>query len=149
MARLKNRPKEPKRDVAISATFMVSKQFLSDILVGMAETCPEMTSWFGDENIKVERIAEDGDWLEPLSVIRIVGKYDDPKDAEGSRQRKAVIDMASIAIALHRLITYGPLSPEIKGRILTAMAENDSGHIDSEACDVIAQLAIFGEVIYG
>jgi hypothetical protein len=32
---------------------------------------------------------------------------------------------------------------------MQAMAENDCGLIDSEAADVIAQLAIFGEVVYG
>jgi hypothetical protein len=141
--------KQPARDVAISGTFMVSKQFLSNILVGMAETCPEMTSWFGDENTKIERIAEDETWLEPLSVIRIVGRYDRAKDAEGARGGRAVIDMASVAIGLQRLITYASLSADLKGCILIAMAENDCGHIDSEACDVIAQLAIFGEVVYG
>jgi hypothetical protein len=137
------------RDVGISPTFMVSKQFLSDILTGMAETCPEMTSWFGDENIDIVRVGEDEDWLKPLSVLRITGRYDRKKDDEGSRKGRTTLDFASVQIALTRLCTYQDLCVSIRGRIIAGLIDNDCGHIDSEAADVLAQLAIFGEVVYG
>lgn len=142
---------EPKRDVSISLSFAVSKQFLSNILTGMAETCPEMVSWFGDKNTKIIRIEDDKDdqtWLEPLSVYRIVGRYDHKSDEEGSRKGRFTMDMTAIADGL-RHVGNANIYPALKGRILSAMAEDDSGEIDSEACDVIAQLAIFGEVVYG
>jgi hypothetical protein len=137
-----------KRDVTIGVTFQVSKQFLSDILVCMAETCPEMTSWFGDESTDIVRIAEGEDWLTPFSVLRITGRYDGKRSAEGSRGRSTTIDFASIVVALQR-VPHADIYAALKGRIMQSLAENDCGHIDSEAADVIAQLAIFGEVVYG
>jgi hypothetical protein len=137
-----------KRDVTIGVSFQVSKQFLSDILVCMAETCPEMTSWFGDESTEIVRIAEGEDWLTPLSVLRIIGHYDKKGRDEGSRTGRAAIDFAAVVVGLQR-VPHADLYAALKGRIMQAMAENDCGHIDSEAADVIAQLAIFGELVYG
>jgi hypothetical protein len=145
---MKSKPKE-QRDVGVSATFMVSKQFLSDILAGMAETCPEMVGWFGDDKTVIERIAEGEDWLSPLSVIRITGRYDRKEHDEGTRLGKATLDFAAVQLALTRLCTYKALDDSIRGRIMLGLMDNDCGHIDSEAADVLAQLAIFGEVVYG
>lgn len=143
---------EEKRDVGVSATFMVSKQFLSDILTGMAETCPHMCSWFGDEKTNIKRVEDgrgDKTWLEPLSVLSITGTYDLKEGNEGDRGGKTTICLASVQLALCRVCVYDDLSSDIRGRILRALIDNDCGHIDSEASDVLAQLAIFGEVIYG
>lgn len=143
--------KEHKRNVDVALHFQVSKQFLSYILIGMAETCPEMLSWFGDHNTDIVRIEDDKDdktWLDPLSVIRIVGRYDRKEDEEGSRKGRATLDFAAVIMGLQR-VGSADIYPALKGRILSAMANDDSGDIDSEACDVIAQLAIFSEVVYG
>lgn len=140
---------DPKRDVNISMNVQVSKQFLADILTGMAETCPEMTGWFGDENTNIVRIKEGEDWLQPLSVLRISGRYDDKDSAEGERKGRTTIDMASVALGLSRAVVYENLNSSIRERILGGIVGDDAGEIDSEACDVIAQLAIFGEIIYG
>jgi hypothetical protein len=140
-----------KRDVTIGVSFQVSKQFLSDTLVGMAETCPEMLVWFGDEDTEIVRIEDTEpphDWLNPGSVVRITGRYDGKRSAEGSRRYKATIDFASVVVGLQR-VAHADIYAELKGRILQACADNDCGQIDSEAADVIAQLAVYGEVVYG
>lgn len=140
-----------KRNVTIATSFPVSMQFLSDVLTNFVENCPSATSWLGDENSKVVRIEDDRDdktWLEPLSVIRFTGRYDKKDQAEGERGGKTVIDLATISIGMSRALTYKDLRSDIRGAILTAIINDDAGEIDSEAADVIAQMAIFSEVVY-
>jgi hypothetical protein len=141
-----------KRDVDISASFSVSKQFLSDILTDIVENTPEILAWFGDFNdevVRIEDVIGDKTWLDPLSVVRIVGRYDHKDYREGNRIKKTTLDLASIQIGVSRALMYKNLRSDIRGRILEAVIEDSAGPIDSEAGDIIAQLAVYGEIVYG
>lgn len=41
------------------------------------------------------------------------------------------------------------IRPDLRKTILGASAVNDAGDIDSEAADVLVQIGLFGEIVYG
>lgn len=65
--------------------------------------------------------------------------------------KRVRLDVVTVANAMFR-VANDPLfnvNPTIRGHVVYALATNDAGDCDAEVCDVIAQAAAFGEIVYG
>lgn len=64
--------------------------------------------------------------------------------------KKYMVTASAIETALAKIVEGKvTMDPQIADSVLTANATNDAGDIDSVAADVIVQVALFGEIVYG
>jgi hypothetical protein len=71
-------------------------------------------------------------------------------DETGYRDEGLVLDADAVARGIGRILREDvDLDDRFRSRIAVAAAENDAGDIDAVDADVIAQVALLGEVRYG
>lgn len=130
----------------ITTTHKLSKQFLMDVLCTICE---------GGSNYWSDFVASKWEGEGPArGYTEAKMLYDDPEQDEGNRRGRFTMGLAQVAtgiqLILEKFCIEGcddkhNLAQEIKGRIATL----DAGNIDGEAADCIAQVALFGEIVYG
>lgn len=59
------------------------------------------------------------------------------------------INLDVIEKGLKALLVLDNVNPGIRSMASDAVAENDAAHIDSDAADVIVQLGLLDEIVYG
>lgn len=59
------------------------------------------------------------------------------------------VDLDVIRLGIKRALKVGSCRQDIRETILTAVASDDVGQIDAEAADVIVQLGLFDDVVFG
>lgn len=60
------------------------------------------------------------------------------------------LDYAAIRNGIERVLSPGfSVNPTVRGYVMRAVCEDDAGHIDGDAADVIVQAACFNEIVYG
>lgn len=71
-------------------------------------------------------------------------------DEDGYREQGLDLDLDAVARGLGR-IKRGEIgiNDRLRAVIMLADADNDAGEIDADAADVIAQIALLGEIRYG
>ena len=63
---------------------------------------------------------------------------------------KVMVNIPSIVKALNKIINGDiKINPNLRDLCKEAKAEWDGGLLDAIACDVIIQVAVFGEIVYG
>jgi hypothetical protein len=68
---------------------------------------------------------------------------------DGEDPKEKTIGYAELADGIRKALLVNPLDPDIRASILQAVCEDDAGFIDAQAADVIVQMAVFGELVYG
>lgn len=120
--------------------------FLKDILTTICETPGAYGSAYW---LTVEKVTKG----EPSDYTEVELAYDLEEGEEGDCKGRFTLGLAQIAEGIVRIITGAPdklsLHESNIGRVVAAVAAKDSGQIDGDAADWIAQAAIFGKVIYG
>jgi hypothetical protein len=131
-------------DLTIKLT--LNEQFLKDVLVTICET-PGMYgigSWGA-----VKRVTKG----KPDDYTEVELEYDLKEKDEGNREGLFVMGLPQVAEGIRRILTTPrdkmALHPSNMGRVAAAVCSDDSGQIDGEAADWIAQAAIYNEVVYG
>ena len=125
----------------ITLTHEVSDEFVRDVMTNIIES--GSTSYWGS----YRRLRRD-DQSEVVSFEiaedESVDDSDDPSDIEWHLfERKDVVRGINAALADGHLADY------IRGYLVRGVIEDDAGEIDGEACDVIVQIAVLGEIVYG
>jgi hypothetical protein len=77
--------------------------------------------------------------------------YDRKTGAEGDRKGRRLLELDDLVEGIRRLLASKriDLGSDLRGRIASAVNNDDSGEIDGPLADVIVQAAIFNDVIYG
>lgn len=120
-------------------------QFLKDVMTTMVESGLDAL-WYWAKSINVDR---DDD----SNVVNIV--VVDLDEAEenantGNAVDRHTIDSERVGQALQRLLDGSvKVGPRVMGYIREGVASCDAGCIDADAADVIAQVIVHGEIIYG
>ena len=123
----------------VSLQHELSTEFLSDVLIAAFD------GGYGGSNYWLKsfdhlRKSEDGEqWLE---VVVTPEDYDDP-DAPRS------ITHGDLARGIQTILDTRRTDWFIFEYVNAAVTEDDAGHIDAEAADVIVQYATFSEIVYG
>lgn len=124
-------------------------EFLSDIIIGAVEggtgywAQVSAYQYVMDGEVTVYTGKREGDLTRA-----VLHELND--DETGYKDEALVLDIDAVARALGK-IKRGEvtLNSTLKGYILTADSENDAGDIDSDCADVIAQIALLGDLVYG
>jgi len=96
------------------------------------------------KNVKSEKIGDDED-LDGFYADVI--ETDDPEETDAKKHK---IDYSTIEKGLKRICeTDVKLSETIKNSIIQAVMEDDGGNIDADSADVIVQIGLFNEIVYG
>ena len=125
----------------ITLTFQLSEDLLADFLTVICETSPDTAMWATARRIK--RNAEG-------YVTQIELAYDTQDDDEGQRSGRAILDFDSIKRGIE--IALQPdtkISGQIRDWIHECIADGDACMFDADCADAVAQLAVFGELVYG
>lgn len=69
------------------------------------------------------------------------------REASGEKRKWCVVDHGRIVKGIERLFSRGCLPG--RNDIRNAILKGDAGDIDANAADVIVQLGMFGELVYG
>ena len=144
----KTGPGERGEKFPILAPCVVTASFLWDVMTTMVESSYD---WFTFRNV-ARRPDTDADEHEddPLSVTGFT-VFEVEEDAETLADAPRWQIGPAEVIAAMAQIAGNPLStsPGNRACILSALAEDDAGQIDSDAADCILQIATFGELRYG
>lgn len=129
------------KTVNVTVALLLTTEFLSDILViafdGAYGGCWYWARPAADKpHEKVFTIEGDTWW-----AVRIT-----EKDPEGKR-RTWNVDHARLVKGISKL--FEPKVLPKRGDIRSAIIQIDAGQIDAEGADIIVQLAVFGELVYG
>lgn len=137
-------PQGPTQEVHV--TLALTQEFLSDILVTAFDGSYGGSWHWAAPVVRGTRSAwkvdKDTDtWLS----VHITEKFDEDEATQPGDTWK--VDHAMLARGIQRLFTPGVLPR--RGDIRNAVLEQDAGNIDSDGADVLVQLAVFGELVYG
>ena len=127
-----------KTTVEIKISAQVSLQTLADIIITAIE---------GGINYWSQTVTYR--WTEgPIHTYAdIIEVGDGDEDEEDRKHHK--IDLEVIKRGIERVLSAHAASSDIMESIHLAVAEDDAGHIDGDAADVIVQFGLLGEIIYG
>ena len=104
-----------------------------------------------------------GDWAESRNTVldageveqivsiefRPQGREDPVFVADDPRNDYKMLDRAALTEAMARIIHQpGLCRAEVRVSVLSAFVKADACNIDDEVCDVIIQIALFGEIVY-
>lgn len=140
--------------VTLDMDIDLSEEFLSDVLV---------TAFDGDyggcwywatpdyeakgDSAFIIRKSNDGDVWESITIIDVVlSEHRISGEKSNGREKvvQHVVDHQVIKTGIQRM-----LDGNWRDSILKSLTPLDAGNIDSELADVIVQMGIFGEVLYG
>jgi len=91
----------------------------------------------------------------PSHEADLVGFYATVVDAEGDDDTVHRIDRPAIVRGVERILTGQatccgkPIGSHLVGTVARAVVGGDAGDIDAEIADVIVQIGLFGEIVYG
>jgi hypothetical protein len=69
--------------------------------------------------------------------------------SEGEVLKRKVLNRMVMQAGLDKLLSKGfEINHSILHRIIDGVRDDDAGHIDSEAADVLVQASMFGELVY-
>ena len=115
------------------------EQFLADILITAVE---------GGTGYWAAVSGYDWSDEEPATTRVTLHEVNDDETAYDGAQHQVTIDV--IATGVHRALDRETrVNQTIRESIAMGHIENDGGYIDSDAADVIVQLAVLGEITYG
>lgn len=130
----------------LTMTIDIPDDFLKDVLVTICETPGAYGIHYWANVEKVTKGKAD-DYTE------VELAYDLEAGEEGNRKGRFTMGLEQIASGIAIIVGGTPeklaLHAANIGRVVSAVSSKDSGQIDGEAADWIAQAAIFGKVIYG
>src|SRR5687767_7752643 len=128
------------RTHTLHLTHKVSNQLLMDVLTTAVEG--GITYW-----VEVaDRIERDAD----LNVLVVHGIKPDGGGPDGDESKRYTATLFTVMLGLSRLLGGRvKVDPAIIQSIHRALAEDDAGEIDAYAADVIVQVGLFGEIVYG
>lgn len=128
----------------VELRFVLEDQFLQDVMTTMVESGSDAL-WYWDD-------------FEMVSVKRREDEYHEVMefsfrclDGDGEEVRFTMTPL-KVAKAIERTLSADDealCGQVISEYIISGVKDNDAGDIDAEAADVIAQVATFGEVVYG
>lgn len=134
----------------IKAAIELEPKFFADVLSTIIDS--NIADWAEGRNFEH---TNDGDYLRcEMRPHRQEGLVFD----EGDKRNDWIeIGYAEVEAAMQKVINHQagvdgakPLcTPYIAKYILDAVLEQDAGHIDAEAADVIIQVALFDEIVFG
>lgn len=124
--------------------FLEREQFLADIIVGAVEGGTGYWALVSEykhdtpENTRATLHEEDADG-------GLTGRGDNHYSSF-----PLMLTPSQVALALERIRQGGiEINEALRLNIMAAEDENNAGRIDAEDADVIAQIALFGEIVYG
>ncbi len=130
----------------MTVTLDIPDDFLKEVLVTICETPGAYGVHYW---ANVEKVTKG----EPSDYTEVELAYDLEEGEEGNRNGRFTMGPEQIAKGIALIVNGAPgkigLHESNIGRVVAAVAAKDSGNIDGEAADWIAQVAIFGKVIYG
>ena len=127
-----------KTSVEIVVTAQVSLQTLADILI----TAVEGGIGYWSQTVTYR-------WTEgPIHTYADIIEVDEDEDEEDHKHHK--IDLEVIKRGIERCLSGAVKpSPSLREMIHRAVVEDDAGHVDSDAADVVVQAGLFSEIVYG
>lgn len=129
--------------ISVTIELKLGEQFLSDVLVtafdGQYGGC-----WYWAEAYSDKAFAFTGDRWDYVTIREKV-------DGEPTQPLKHwKVDHALLAKGIETLFDTGSkVSPVMRHSLREAVLAQDAGNIDASDADVLVQLAVFGEMVYG
>jgi hypothetical protein len=114
-------------------------EYLADIIIGAVEG--GIGYWSATSAYR-----HSGD---PANTLAVVHEYDDASDTYTADRHEITPDTIAHGITCIRRGDLRNLSDGRRTAILAADRHNDAGDLDSDLCDCIVQVALFGDVVYG
>lgn len=123
----------------LSINVELPEQFFMDVMVTMVESGSFCVHYWGDIS-GVERDEE-------LNVLKF--KVTETEES-GDNPMSNWVNPRAVAEAIERALNGEyEIGALIEDYLTSAVREADAGDIDAEASDVLAQLIVLGEVVYG
>jgi hypothetical protein len=130
----------------VQVSLDITRGFLSDILVTAFDGGYGGSWYWARPHMQTPEqgpkfwLEVDGDYWMAVHII-------ESDVSEGDSPRAFYINHHTLLLGLNKLFQPGVLPK--RGDIRSAVIAQEAGNIDSDAADVIVQLACFGELVYG
>lgn len=121
----------------IQVTHTLGEQFFRDVMVTMVESGDSAIWYWGS----IEHIVRDEETWDVLSLVVL----DDPEVSHN----RALINPSIIAVAIERILREKLIGGGLMPYLMRGVLDEDAGDIDATIADVIAQVILFGKVVYG
>lgn len=120
----------------------------TDFLANVLVTAVEGGVGYWSYARRYEWEEDDQDNLTSASVeLAVIGDADDARE-DGRKITWMPVDLDTIARGVRRILAKGFSSVRFES-ITFGSKENDAGAIDSDDADLIVQVGLFGEAVYG
>lgn len=123
----------------ITIKLELTDEFLMDCMTNAVESGGHAL-WYW-EQFRMESVNRDSE----LNVTDMTFMAED-QDGEVHRY---TITPAKVANAIQKILSLDLIASDIQAMIQRGVKDNDGGDIDAIAADCIAQIACFGELVYG
>lgn len=125
----------------------LSTEFIGDVLVtafdGQYGGCWYWAEW-APEAINLFTVEVSGGTAWSGVSIRRQREFCEPEE-----RFTLMVDAGIIVKGIQKILNEGNVNNAIVESIRRGVADDDAGEIDADAADVIVQVGLFGEVVYG
>lgn len=129
----------------VTVTYTMSDQLLRDVLCTALEG--GIGYWSEASDIQTIEVEVNGSPMQEYIGCTLTDC--EGTDDEGNDWTHTVT-LDTVAAGIRRLLSGEVrVRKDIEEAIRSGVAENDGGHIDADAADVILQVALFGAITYG
>lgn len=127
--------------VAVTIELSLTEEFLSDILIGAFDGgCGACWYWAQPYRKEGDAFTVDGEIWRSVKIV-------EKEAATGDKRKWCVMDHERLIRGIKKLFEPGVLPK--RDDVRNAIVQSDGGMLDAEGFDIIVQLALFGELVYG
>lgn len=126
----------------VSFDIDIYEDFVSDIIIGALDN-PYGGSRYWVDNVKVKSNGA----KDILDEVFFSATFD---DSYADHPTHYFVDADKIVKAIQTILSNTlTISSSIYDMLAKAVRENDAGYIDADVADVVLQVAVLGEIVYG
>ena len=126
----------------VNITIDITERMVSDILISALDN-PYGGSRYWVQNVRIKG----NDAEDILDEIWYSATFE---DSYGDHNPKYFVNAEKVVAAIQNILSNNiTVSPVICDTLSKAIRENDAGYVDADVADVILQVAVLGEIVYG